>query len=78
MMGALGANGNGNGEVPSQLNSLVKFCVLENKSSRGLVLVCSHCISNELGIIILCKGETGTESCREKERLPLNQITKIA
>jgi len=28
MMGALGANGSGNGEVPSHLNYLVKFCVL--------------------------------------------------
>jgi len=27
-MGALGANGSGNGEVPSHLNYLVKFCVL--------------------------------------------------
>lgn len=55
---------------------LVKFCVVENKSSWGSVLVCSQWISNKLDLIILYKIEMWRGSCK-KERLLLNQITKI-
>lgn len=55
---------------------LVKFCVVENKSSWGSVLVCSQWISNKLDLIIFYKKEMWMESCKEV-RLLLNQITKI-
>lgn len=55
---------------------LVEFCVVENKSSWGSVLVCSQWISNKLDLIILLKKRCGWKAVK-KVRLLLNQITVI-